>query len=85
MLSLMSKTCEYKLLLKHTLKFVVNLETEDKRLSIRIWLMLLLYLSSYFVTEEMKTDYRFSFHKKEKADDQMTPIPYSKQSFILHY
>lgn len=77
----MSKTCECKLLLKHTLKFVVNLETEDKRISTRIWLMLL----QFFVIEEMKTDYRFSFHKKEKADDQMTPTLYSKQSFILHY
>lgn len=47
--------------------------------------MLLLYLSSYFVIEEMKTDYRFSFHKKEKADDQTTSTLYSKQSFILHY
>lgn len=34
--SLMSKTCECKLLLKHTLNFVVNLETEDKCTSILI-------------------------------------------------
>lgn len=45
--------------------------------------MLLLYLSSYFVIEEMKTDYRFSFHKKEKADDQTTPI--HTQSKALSY
>lgn len=34
--SLMSKSCECKLLLKHTLKSVVTLETEDKRISIQI-------------------------------------------------
>lgn len=41
-------------------------------------------LLQFFVTEEMKTDYRFSFHK-EKADDQTTSTLYSKESFILHY
>lgn len=61
----------------------MNLETEDMRKSIQIWLILLWYLSSYFVIEEMKTDYRFSFHKKRKQMIKQHP-PYTKSKALSY-